>query len=94
MNWLSSAVRSFSKACSRLASAMAQALGRTRQALSLIHIFGIAGVSCVPTTAKVVQKLATEANPGALIMPQALGANISGVITSAILAAAFISLLR
>jgi len=57
-------------------------------------MIGIAGVSCVPTTAKVVQKLATEANPGALIMPQALGANISGVITSAILAAAFISLLR
>ena len=57
-------------------------------------MIGIAGVSCVPTTAKVVQKLATEANPGALIMPQALGATISGVITSAILAAAFISLLR
>ena len=57
-------------------------------------MIGIAGVSCVPTTAKVVQKLATDANPGAIIMPQALGANISGVITSAIIAATFISLLR
>jgi carboxybiotin decarboxylase len=57
-------------------------------------IIGIAGVSCVPTTAKVVQKIATEANPSAIILPQALGANISGVITSAIIAGAFVSLLR
>ncbi len=57
-------------------------------------IIGIAGVSCVPTTAKIVQKIATEANPGALVLPQALGANISGVITTAIIAAAYISLLR
>ncbi|MCP5229113.1 sodium ion-translocating decarboxylase subunit beta [Accumulibacter sp.] len=57
-------------------------------------IVGIAGVSCVPTTAKIVQKVATAANPGAIVMPQALGASISGVITSAIIAAVFISLLR
>jgi len=57
-------------------------------------IIGIAGVSCVPTTAKIVQKIAAEANPGAIVLPQALGANISGVITSAIIAATFISLLR
>ncbi len=57
-------------------------------------MIGIAGVSCVPTTAKVVQKLATEANPGVMIMPHALGANISGVITSAILAGIFVAILR
>ena len=57
-------------------------------------IIGIAGVSCVPTTAKVVQKIATEATPGAIILPQALGANISGVITSAIIAGTFVALLR
>ena len=57
-------------------------------------IIGIAGVSCVPTTAKVVQKIATAANPNAIILPQALGANISGVITSAIIAGVFISVLR
>jgi oxaloacetate decarboxylase beta subunit len=57
-------------------------------------MIGVAGVSCVPTTAKVVQKIATEANPGAIILPQALGANISGVITSAIIAATFVSTLR
>lgn len=57
-------------------------------------VIGIAGVSCVPTTAKIVQKIATAANPGAIILPQALGANISGVITSAIIAATFIAYLR
>jgi oxaloacetate decarboxylase beta subunit len=57
-------------------------------------IIGIAGVSCVPTTAKVCQKIAAEANPGALILPQALGANISGVITTAIIAAIYVSVLR
>jgi carboxybiotin decarboxylase len=57
-------------------------------------MIGIAGVSCVPTTAKVVQKMATEANPGVMIMPHALGANISGVITSAIFAGIYVALLR
>ncbi len=57
-------------------------------------LIGVAGVSCVPTTAKVVQKIAAEANPGAMILPHALGANISGVITSAILAGCFVGLLR
>lgn len=57
-------------------------------------MIGIAGVSCVPTTAKVVQKIASTANPGAIILPQALGANISGVITTAIIAATYVALLR
>ena len=57
-------------------------------------MIGIAGVSCVPTTAKIVQKMATEANPGVMIMPHALGANISGVITTAILAGIYVALLR
>ena len=57
-------------------------------------MIGIAGVSCVPTTAKIVQKIATEANPSAIILPQALGASISGVITSAIIAAVFVAALK
>lgn len=57
-------------------------------------IIGIAGVSCVPTTAKVAQKLATKANPQAVVMPAALGVNISGVITSAIIAGTFVALFR
>jgi oxaloacetate decarboxylase beta subunit len=56
-------------------------------------VVGIAGVSCVPSTAKVAQKVAAEANPQAMIMQYALGANISGVITTAIIAAIYVSLL-
>ena len=56
-------------------------------------VIGIAGVSCVPTTAKVAQKIVSEANPQAIIMQYALGANISGVITTAIIAAVYVSLL-
>jgi len=57
-------------------------------------IIGIAGVSCVPTTAKVVQKIATQANPGVMILPHALGASISGVITTAILTGVYVAMLR
>ena len=57
-------------------------------------IIGIAGVSCVPTTAKVVQKIAAEASPGAIILPHALGANVSGVITTAIIAGVYVAMLR
>nr|WP_274383161.1 sodium ion-translocating decarboxylase subunit beta [Pinisolibacter aquiterrae] len=57
-------------------------------------VIGIAAVSCVPTTAKVAQKLVTKSNPNSIIMPHALGANISGVITSAIFAAVLVSLVR
>ena len=55
-------------------------------------VVGIAGVSCVPTTAKVAQKVVSKDNPGAIIMPAALGANISGVITTAIIAGIFCTL--
>ncbi|MBP7765003.1 MAG: sodium ion-translocating decarboxylase subunit beta [Syntrophaceae bacterium] len=54
---------------------------------------GIAGVSCVPTTSKVAQKVVSKVNRGAIILPDALGANVSGVITTAIIAGIFCSLL-
>ena len=57
-------------------------------------VIGIAGVSCVPTTAKVAQKEARDANKFAMILPWAMGANICGVITSAIIAAVYVTLLR
>lgn len=56
-------------------------------------VIGIAGVSCVPSTAKVAQKVVSEANPQAMIMQYALGANISGVITTAIIAAIYVTIL-
>ncbi len=55
---------------------------------------GIAGVSCVPTTAKVAQKEIFKINHFAMILPYAMGANVSGVITTAIIAAIFITLFR
>ncbi len=57
-------------------------------------VIGIAGVSCVPTTAKVAQKEVRDANKFAVILPWAMGANICGVITSAIIAAIYVTLLR
>jgi oxaloacetate decarboxylase beta subunit len=57
-------------------------------------VIGIAAVSCVPTTAKVAQKIVNGDNPAAIILPHALGANISGVITSAIFAAVLVSVIK
>jgi oxaloacetate decarboxylase beta subunit len=56
-------------------------------------VIGIAGVSCVPTTAKVAQKSVAEVAPDVLILPDALGANISGVITTAIIAAIYVTMI-
>ncbi len=57
-------------------------------------VIGIAGVSCLPTTAKVAQKEVREANKFAIILPWAMGASISGVISSAIIAGIYVTLLR
>ena len=54
---------------------------------------GIAGVSCVPSTAKVVQKEVSKINPNAIVLPEALGANIMGVITTAIITGLFVTLI-
>lgn len=56
-------------------------------------VIGIAGVSCVPSTAKVAQKTVAKVNSSAIIMQYALGANISGVITTAIIAAIYVTVL-
>ena len=54
-------------------------------------VIGIAGVSCVPTTAKLAQYAAEEENPFSVILPLAMGANICGVIVSAIAVGVFVS---
>lgn len=56
-------------------------------------VIGIAGVSCVPTTVKVAQKSIKEVNPDAFVLPIAIGANISGVITTAIITGVYIKLI-
>ncbi|MDJ0609543.1 MAG: sodium ion-translocating decarboxylase subunit beta [Kiloniellales bacterium] len=57
-------------------------------------VIGIAGVSCLPTTAKVAQKCVAEVTPDAVVLPHALGASISGIITSAIFAGIFIAVVQ
>jgi len=54
-------------------------------------LVGIAAVSCVPTTAKVAQKCATAVNKKAMILPFAMGPNVAGVITTAIITGVYIS---
>ncbi len=56
-------------------------------------VIGIAGVSCVPSTAKVAQKEVSNVMPDAIILPEALGANICGVITSAILTGIYVTVI-
>jgi oxaloacetate decarboxylase beta subunit len=56
-------------------------------------VIGIAAVSCVPSTAKVAQKEVSSANPGSIILPDALGANVCGVITTAILTGIYVTLI-
>lgn len=45
----------------------------------------------MPTTAKIAQHIAEDEDPFAVIMPVAMGANIGGVIVSAIACGVFIS---
>jgi carboxybiotin decarboxylase len=54
-------------------------------------LIGIAAVSCVPTTVKVAQKCASEANKFAFIIPYAMGPCVAGVITTAIITGIYIS---
>ena len=54
---------------------------------------GIAGVSCVPTTAKVAQHEVSAINKRAIILQFAMGANICGVITTAIIAGIYVSMI-
>lgn len=57
-------------------------------------VIGIAGVSCVPTTAKVAQKEVSKINKMSFVMEYALSANICGVITTAILTGIYITLIE
>jgi len=56
-------------------------------------VIGIAGVSCVPTTAKIAHHEVQAVNRRAMILNYAMGANICGVITTAILTGIYVSLI-
>jgi len=55
-------------------------------------LIGAAGVSAVPDSARVVQKVAKEADPTNFVLMHAMGPNVAGVIGSAIAAGIFLSL--
>jgi oxaloacetate decarboxylase beta subunit len=57
-------------------------------------VIGIAGVSCVPSTAKVAQKEAKKANKRTVIINYAMGTSICGVITSALLTGLYITIIE
>lgn len=52
---------------------------------------GIAGVSCVPSTAKIAQHEVTKINKRAVVLQFAMGASICGVITTAIITGIYVS---
>lgn len=54
-------------------------------------VVAIAGVSCMPTCAKIAQKEISAENPYSVVLPLAIGTTISGIIVSAIAAGIFMS---
>lgn len=54
---------------------------------------GIAGVSCVPSTAKIAQHEVTAAKKSTLIIQYAMGACVCGVMTSAVLTGLYITII-
>jgi len=56
-------------------------------------MIGAAGVSAVPMSARVVQKLGQEANPRNFLLMHAMGPNIAGVIGTAVAAGMFLGML-
>ncbi|AJC71306.1 glutaconyl-CoA decarboxylase subunit beta [Thermococcus guaymasensis DSM 11113] len=56
-------------------------------------MIGAAGVSAVPMSARVVQRIASEEDPGNFILMHAMGPNVAGVIGTAVVAGVFLALL-
>jgi oxaloacetate decarboxylase beta subunit len=54
---------------------------------------GIAGVSCVPSTAKIAQHEVSAIKKSTIILQYAMGANVCGVITTAILTGLYVSII-
>ena len=57
-------------------------------------LIGSAGVSAVPMAARVSQKVGQTENPAILLLMHAMGANVAGVIGSAVAAGVLISILK
>ncbi len=57
-------------------------------------LIGAAGVSAVPMAARIVNKVGIEANPQNHLLMHAMGANVAGVIGSAVAAGVLLALLK
>jgi len=57
-------------------------------------LLGAAGVSAVPMSARVVHKVALEANPNNYLIMHAMGPNVAGVLGSAIAAGVILSMVN
>ncbi len=71
---------------------MAKAMNRLSKT-PVNPLIGAAGVSAVPMAARVVNKVGLEANPQNHLIMHAMGANVSGVIGSAVAAGVLLALL-
>jgi len=56
-------------------------------------MIGAAGVSAVPMSARVVQRIAAKEDPGNFILMHAMGPNVAGVIGTAVAAGVLLSVL-
>ena len=56
-------------------------------------MIGAAGVSAVPMSARVVQRMGQQANPRNFLLMHAIGPNIAGVIGTAVVAGVFLGML-
>ena len=55
-------------------------------------LIGAAGVSAVPMSARVVQKVGAEADPDNFLLMHAMGPNVAGVIGTAVAAGVFMAI--
>jgi oxaloacetate decarboxylase beta subunit len=57
-------------------------------------MIGAAGVSAIPMSARVVQKLGQEANPRNFLLMHAMGANVAGALATSVVAGIFLGMLQ
>ena len=56
-------------------------------------MIGAAGVSAVPMSARVVQKMGQEANPRNFLLMHAMGPNMAGAVATSVVAGIFLGML-
>jgi sodium ion-translocating decarboxylase beta subunit len=57
-------------------------------------MIGAAGVSAIPMSARVVQRLGQEANPRNFLLMHAMGANVAGAVATSVVAGVFLGMLK